>query len=105
MPHGFEWLWIALIVLLLFGPTKLPGLARSLGKSLGEFKKAKDEFEKEIHSAAVSEDTKTLTQQRTEDRPEVKAAEGSDPAKTAAEVNPIPPHGSVPLENGLTKKI
>ena len=45
---------IALIVVLLFGADKLPKLARGLGKSLGEFKKAKEEFEKEIHSADIA---------------------------------------------------
>jgi sec-independent protein translocase protein TatA len=39
MPGGPEWLVILAIVLLLFGSTRLPALARSLGKSTGEFKK------------------------------------------------------------------
>lgn len=39
---------IGLIVLLLFGAKKLPELARGLGKSLGEFKKAKKELEEEL---------------------------------------------------------
>jgi sec-independent protein translocase protein TatA len=34
---------ILMIVLLLFGAKKLPELARSLGKSVGEFKKGKEE--------------------------------------------------------------
>jgi sec-independent protein translocase protein TatA len=40
---GGELLVILFIVLLLFGSTKLPQLARSLGKSLSEFKKGKEE--------------------------------------------------------------
>jgi sec-independent protein translocase protein TatA len=39
---------ILVIVLLLFGAKKLPELARGIGKSMGEFKKARDEFEHEI---------------------------------------------------------
>lgn len=39
---------ILVIVFLLFGAKKLPELARGLGKSLGEFKKAKSEFEDEL---------------------------------------------------------
>lgn len=35
-----------LIILVLFGGKKLPDLARSLGRSLGEFKKGKEEGEK-----------------------------------------------------------
>ena len=42
---------IFLIVLLLFGAKKLPELAKGLGKSTGEFKKARQEFETEIKNA------------------------------------------------------
>ena len=43
---------IFVIVLLLFGAKKIPELARGLGKSMGEFKKAQNEFESEIKRAA-----------------------------------------------------
>lgn len=39
---------IFVLMLLLFGAKKLPELARGMGKSLGEFKRAKQEFEDEI---------------------------------------------------------
>ncbi|NWK54411.1 twin-arginine translocase TatA/TatE family subunit [Verrucomicrobiaceae bacterium N1E253] len=52
-----EMVIIFLIVLLLFGAKKLPQLARGVGKSMGEFKKAKEEFEHEI-SRAEEEATK-----------------------------------------------
>ena len=42
-----EVLLIMLVVLLLFGASKLPELARSLGKAASEFKKAKNEGESE----------------------------------------------------------
>ena len=43
---GGEWVLIFLIVLLLFGGAKLPSLAKGLGQSIREFKKAsKDEDE------------------------------------------------------------
>jgi sec-independent protein translocase protein TatA len=41
-----ELIIILLIVLLLFGAKKLPDLARSLGRSISEFKKGKDEGDK-----------------------------------------------------------
>ena len=43
-----EMIMIFIVILLLFGAKKLPELARGIGKSMGEFKKAKDEFEHEI---------------------------------------------------------
>ncbi len=40
---------IAILVLVLFGAKKIPTFARSLGRSMGEFKKAREEFENELH--------------------------------------------------------
>ncbi len=37
---GGEWVLILLVLLLLFGGTKLPALAKGLGQSMKEFKKA-----------------------------------------------------------------
>ncbi|MDA0814509.1 MAG: twin-arginine translocase TatA/TatE family subunit [Verrucomicrobia bacterium] len=48
---GQEMILIFIVILLLFGAKKLPELARGMGRSLGEFKKAKDEFEHEIMTA------------------------------------------------------
>ena len=39
-----ELLVILVVALILFGPRKLPQMSRSLGKSLGEFKRASEEF-------------------------------------------------------------
>ncbi len=49
---------IMLILLLLFGAKKLPQLARGMGKSMGEFKKAREEFEDEIRKGADDLDIK-----------------------------------------------
>jgi sec-independent protein translocase protein TatA len=43
LPGHTEVLLIIFIILLLFGAKKLPELSRSLGKSLGEFKKGQKE--------------------------------------------------------------
>lgn len=39
---------ILVILLLLFGAKKLPELARGMGKSMGEFKKAREDFEQDL---------------------------------------------------------
>ncbi len=51
-PGGPELLAILFIVLLLFGAKKLPELARGLGSSVREFKKARDDFDSELRRAS-----------------------------------------------------
>jgi len=55
MPIGTpEIILIVLVVIILFGATKIPELARSLGKATGEFKKAKRETELELKDVEKS---------------------------------------------------
>src|SRR2546423_1140488 len=51
-PGPSEWMLILVIVLVLFGAKKLPELARSLGQSMNEFRKAREEFDRELQQAA-----------------------------------------------------
>ena len=53
MPGWPETIFILVVVVLLFGAKKLPELARGIGQSLGEFKKARDEFERQLHSSTA----------------------------------------------------
>ena len=45
---GLEWILIFAALLLLFGGSKLPELARSLGRAKGEFKRGQMELEREL---------------------------------------------------------
>ena len=47
---GMDGIVILIVLLLLFGAKKLPELARGLGQSLNEFKKARDDFAHELHA-------------------------------------------------------
>jgi Tat protein translocase TatB subunit len=51
MDFGFsgEIFFIMLLALILFGPKKLPELARTWGKFMAEFKRASNEFQGQIH--------------------------------------------------------
>ncbi|MEY2602657.1 MAG: sec-independent protein translocase protein TatA [Verrucomicrobiota bacterium] len=46
---GPDLLIILLIVFVLFGAKKLPDLARSLGQSMNEFRKARQDLDEELH--------------------------------------------------------
>lgn len=56
-----ELILILIVVLFIFGPSKLPELARSLGKAAGEFKRAQVETEldiKRVNNQTVDKDIK-----------------------------------------------
>jgi sec-independent protein translocase protein TatA len=49
-----DWLIIAVVVgVLFYGSTKIPQLAHSLGRAMGEFKKGRMEVEEEIKQATA----------------------------------------------------
>ena len=75
MPGWPEAIFILIVAVLLFGGKKLPELARGLGQALGEFKKARDEFEREIRNATEVE-VKTATD-RQPSQPPPEASPGS----------------------------
>ena len=54
IPSGPDLFILLIIVLVLFGAKRLPEIARSLGQSVNEFKKAKDEFEKEVSTTTTT---------------------------------------------------
>jgi sec-independent protein translocase protein TatA len=47
-----EILIVLIVLILLFGARKIPDLARALGRSLGEFKKGREEGGKDDHAGA-----------------------------------------------------
>jgi sec-independent protein translocase protein TatA len=50
MPSGWEWIIIALVVFMLFGASRLPQLAKSLGQSRRAFKEGMREAEEEYET-------------------------------------------------------
>jgi sec-independent protein translocase protein TatA len=58
---------ILAVALLLFGGSKIPELARGLGKAKREFKKASDEVEDEVRSAVEEDERKKFRQKQIEE--------------------------------------
>ena len=46
--HGWDWIIIALVILLLFGGKKIPELMRGLGKGVKSFKQGMKEVEEDM---------------------------------------------------------
>lgn len=53
-----QWGILILVCLLVFGAKRLPDIARALGRSLGEFGKARREFEDALNNSAKETEKK-----------------------------------------------
>ena len=66
MPSFQDSAFLFILALLLFGPKKLPELARQLGKLMGEFRRASNEFrmqmEDELRMAEQAEQQKKIAE-------------------------------------------
>ena len=60
LPGGYEILVVGFIALLIFG-NRLPGVMKSLGKSVTEFKKGVAGIEEDIDSAVTADKKPTAT--------------------------------------------
>jgi len=78
MPGGTELIIILVVVLLLFGSTRLPQLARGMGKSISEFKKGISEGE--------TDDEKELAEKRREQLRDPERAREDELASADAKV-------------------
>lgn len=59
-----EMIVILVIALIVIGPQKLPELAKSLGKGLAEFKKASDDFQRNMQEETRREEVNELIKQK-----------------------------------------
>lgn len=60
---GFsEMAFLFVLALLVFGPKKLPEIARQIGKAMNEFKKASNEFRSQIESEIANLERETRPQ-------------------------------------------
>ncbi len=51
-----EFIFILLVALLIFGPRKLPEIGRTLGKGLGEFRRATNELKRTLDAEMIEEE-------------------------------------------------
>jgi sec-independent protein translocase protein TatA len=83
-----ELIIILIVALIVFGPKKLPDLARSLGKGMAEFKKATDDFK-----STIDRDVKIDL-----DKEDVFPPEKQSPYEISTSAEGIPPEGQVNTE-------
>ncbi len=88
---GFpELMLIFVVALLVFGPRKLPEIGRTLGKALGEFRKATDDLKNTIEREVAIEEHQQIAPQI---RPAPDVVSRNEPAKALpVDTHTTPPH-------------
>ena len=96
---GFqEMLIILVVVLIFFGPKRLPDLAKSLGKGIAEFKKASEEVRKGIEEAVKEESDGEGRKAPEPPTTQADSAETS-PHRQEPAASPTPVTDTAPAEN------
>ena len=86
MPFGFHPIWLAIIlviVLIVFGPGKLPELGGALGKGIREFRKASDSLKDEVMNSAPHTETPGTGTVQPTTTPPVETTHTESPAPVA----------------------
>jgi sec-independent protein translocase protein TatA len=86
-----ELIIILVIALIIFGPRKLPELGRSLGKSIGEFKKASNELRSTLEEEIRFEEQRDQRAAMRAEQDTAIAAASTPPAAAPPPVTPAPP--------------
>ena len=81
-----ELLIILVLALIIFGPRKLPDLGRSLGKSIGEFRRASNELKTTLEEEIRLEEVKE--QRAKMEAEQASAVEAGNPAAADQEIHP-----------------
>ena len=55
-----ELILIFVVALLLFGPRKMPQIGRSIGRAMGEFRRASNEFKRTIEDEVAADDIREV---------------------------------------------
>lgn len=75
---------VALVLILLFGASKLPDVARSMGSATGEFKKGRQEVEEELEEMRGDEASAGEPTTQPADDPSTESSSEPEPDRTNA---------------------
>jgi TatA/E family protein of Tat protein translocase len=87
-----ELILIFVVALLLFGPRKMPEIGRSIGRAMGEFRRASNEFKRTIEDEVAADDIRGFEKDLKEVAQVVKDPIGVSDLKDSSEksIDPAP---------------
>jgi Tat protein translocase TatB subunit len=94
-----EMIFIFLLALVIFGPKELPALGRQLGKILGEFKKASNEFKNQLETEMMNIELEERSKKPAGEVVTVNPVENARqiiPAEKLFDTISVPPMESIP---------
>lgn len=98
-----EILLILAIALIVIGPQKLPDLAKTLGRAMGEFKKAAQEFKRSIDVETTIKDIKDIHLPKTDLKDILKEVNVKEEAVTSVKNEVTPDHPGCKEEPVITE--
>jgi sec-independent protein translocase protein TatB len=97
-----ELIVILIVALIVIGPAKLPEMAKSLGKALGEFRRVSTDVKRTIEMEAEQSEQKVKTEQAKKELfPETVAKAPAEPEATAAPVEPEAAASAAPEQSSV----
>jgi sec-independent protein translocase protein TatB len=89
-PGMWEIVFLAILALLIFGPERLPGMARGLGKTIGNFKREAQSTMDELKRAADLQEVRDLQEDLRGTAGDLRAAAAVGPIASGASARELP---------------
>ncbi len=97
-----ELILIFVVALLLFGPRKMPQIGRSIGRAMGEFRRASNEFKRTIEDEVAADEIREVEKDLKEIKKTITDPVGISDLKTSIKesLDPSPdsPDGNEPID-------
>jgi TatA/E family protein of Tat protein translocase len=97
-----ELILIFVVALLLFGPRKMPQIGRSIGRAMGEFRRASNEFKRTIEDEVAADEIREVEKDLKEIKKTITDPVGISDLKTSIKesLDPSPdsPDGNEPTD-------
>jgi TatA/E family protein of Tat protein translocase len=97
-----ELILIFVVALLLFGPRKMPQIGRSIGRAMGEFRRASNEFKRTIEDEVASDEIREVEKDLKEIKKTITDPVGISDLKTSIkeslDSSPDSPDGNEPID-------